>query len=150
MVLGRHYGFQSKPTDIVFLVAIKAVGTLVFDGTHRIVIGEVAFILVVLGDSFGPIRLVPIRFCDEEHRFGSTFLVIRKAFQHAGTFFNNLFVLLRFLVARIRLRFVRNTIKACSPQFGRFFVEPFCIEHVVQIGTTSAPVQQCDEQEKNC
>ena len=150
MVLGSDHWFQCKTADIVFLVAIKAVGSLVFNCTHGIVIGEIAFIFVVLGDSFGPIRFVSVGFRNEEYCFGSAFLVIRETFQHTGTFFNNLLVLLRFLAAWIRLHFIRDTIKTRCSQFGRLFVKSFRIEHVVQIGTASAPVQQCDEQKQSC
>ena len=148
VILGRHDGFQRKATDIVFLVAVEAIGTLVFYGTHGIVVSKIAFIFVVLDDSLGPVGLVPVGFRDEEHCFGGTFLVVRETLQHAGTFFDYFFILLRFFAARIGLSLVRDAIQTRRTQFGRFVVEPFRIEHVIQICTTRATIQQGDKQEQ--
>ena len=148
MVLGRHHGFQRKTADVIFLVAVEAVGSLVFYGTHRIVIGKIAFVLVVLGNGLGPIAFMPVGFRNQKDGFGGTLLVFRETFQHARAFFDNFFVFLRFFVARVGLYLVGDAIQARHTKFRRFVIEPFRIEHVVQIRTTGTPFQQGDKKEQ--
>ena len=147
MVLVSNDRFQRKTADIEFLIAIEAISSLVFHGAHGIVIGKVAFVFVVLGNGLRPVGLVPVRLGDEEDGFSSAFLVLGETFQYTGAFFNHLFVLLRFLASGIRLGLVRNAVQTRRTQFGRFVIEPFCIEHVIQIGTARATIQQCSKQD---
>ena len=110
MVLGRHHRFQRKTANVIFLVAIEAIGTLVFHGTHRIVVGKIAFVLVVLGNGLRPIAFMPVRFGNQKDGFGGTLLVFRETFQHTRTFFDDFFVFLGFFVARVGLHLVGDAI----------------------------------------
>ena len=75
MVLVGNDRFQRKAADIEFLVAVEAVSALVLYGTHGIVVGKIAFVLVVLGDGLGPVAFMPIGFRNQENGFGGAFFV---------------------------------------------------------------------------
>ena len=83
MVLARNDGFQGEAADVVFLVPVKAVGALVLHRAHRIMVGKIAFELIVLDNGLAPFTLVAERFADEEHGLGSTLLVLGEALEHA-------------------------------------------------------------------
>ena len=148
MFFVSHYRFQRKAADIEFLVAVEAVSTLVFHGTHGIVIGKITFVFVVLGNSLGPVGLVPVRFSNEENGFGSTLLVLGKTLENAGALLDNLVVFLAFFSTGQRIFAIGNAVQSGGTHFTGLFIQTFRIEHVVQVGTASTPLEQKGEHSK--
>ena len=138
MVLARNDGFQGETADVVFLVPVKAVGALVLHRAHRIMVGKIAFELIVLDNGLAPFTLVAERFADEEHGLGSTLLVLGEALEHAGALLDDLVVLHPLFGRRRRGFRIGDAVQARRTHLGRLVVQALRIEHVVQVRAARA------------
>ena len=148
MVLGGDHRFQGKTANVEFMVAVKAIGTLVFHRLHGIMVGKIAFKFIVLGNGLAPFVLVAESFTDQEHGLGGPFLVLGETFQHAGAFFDNLVVLLAFFGTGQGIFTIGNAVQASLAHFSGLFIQAFRIEHMVQVSTASTPLEHEGEHYK--
>ena len=148
MIFGSNHRFQGKTADIIFVIAVKAIGSLVFYRLHGIVVRKITLKFIVLGNSLVPFMLLTERFANQENCFCGTLLVLGETFQYTGTFFDDLVVLLAFFGTRQGIFTVGNAVETCRTHFTGLFIQAFRIEHMVQIGTTSTPLEHEGEHYK--
>ena len=104
-------------------------------------VGKVAFKFIVLGNRLAPLMLVAERLSNQKDRFGSTFLVVRETFQDSGALLDNLVVFLAFLGSGQGIFTIGNTVQSGDAHFTGLLIQPFRIEHVIQVGTAGTPLK---------
>ena len=140
---------QRKTANVVFAIFIKAVGTFVLHLRHGIVIGEVTFEFIVLGNGLAPFPLVTESFSNEKNRTGCLPVVVRETFQHTGTFFDDFVVLLCCFTGRHKIRIARKRIRFCLFQFHRFFVIAVGIKNMIQISAARTAFKHHRDSERH-